>query len=93
MFFIGILEKRGVKKSIFFSLWATLITFLFGVQTTLLDVLFFAPATEFFQAFALKYYMWLSFFITHIVSSFVSVLVILPPLSKIPTPKSYIVSY
>ena len=33
VFFIGILEKRGVKKSIFFSLWATLITFLFGVQT------------------------------------------------------------
>lgn len=93
VFFIGILGKWGVKRSIFFSLWATLITILFGVQTTLLDVIFFAPATEFFQAFALKYYMGLSFFITHVVSSFVSVLVILPPLSKIPTPKPYIVSY
>lgn len=93
VFFIGILGKRGVKKSIFYSLWATLITFLFGVQTTLLDVLFFAPATEFFQAFALKYYMGLSFFITHILSVFISVLVILPPLTKIPTPRSYIVNY
>lgn len=91
---ISILGRRGVKKSIFFALWCTLLTFLFGVQTTFVDVIFYSPQSEFFAVFATRYFMGISFFITHIVSVFVSVLVLLPPISKIPILNDgYIVSY
>lgn len=91
---ISILSRRGVKKSIFFALWCAFLTFLFGIQTTALDVIFYSPLTSFLSSFATRYFMGLSFFITHIVSVFVSVLVLLPPLSKIPILNDgYIVSY
>lgn len=91
---VGILGRRGIRKSIFFALWCTLLTFLFGVQTTALEVIFYSPSASFFPSFLTRYFMGLSFFITHIVSVFVSVFVLLPPLSKIPvTGDRYIVSY
>lgn len=91
---VSILGRRGVKKSIFFALWCASLTFLFGVQTTALDVIFYSSQTSFFTSFATRYFMGISFFITHIVSVFVSVLILLPPLSKIPILKDgYIVSY
>lgn len=91
---VGILAKKKVKKSIFFALWCALLTFLFGVQTTVLDVLFYSSNTAFFKAFTVRYFMGLSFFVTHIVSVFVSVLALLPPLSKIPLfYERYIVTY
>lgn len=91
---VGVLGRRGVKKSIFFALWCTLLTFLFGVQSTILDVVVYSSGTTFFEAVLTKYFMGLTFFITHIVSVFVSVFVLLPPLSKIPIfSDRYIVTY
>ena len=89
-----ILSRRGVKKSIFFALWFALLTFLFGLQTTTIDIIVYSTVDNFFKVFITKYFMGLTFFATHIASVFVSVFVLLPPLSKIPIIKDgYIVKF
>lgn len=78
------LDKKGVKKAIIFALFVTGLTVLFGVQTTIIELLFYSSETSFLQAFGIKYFMGLSFFITHILSSFISITLLLPVLRKIP---------
>ena len=90
----NILAKKGVKKSIFYALIATLLTFLFGVQSTIFETIFYSSNSDFFATFVTKYFMGLTFFVTHIACVFVSVFVLLPPLSKIPIIKDgYIVKF
>lgn len=83
VFIIGLLDKKGVKKSIWYALSALGVTFLFGVQTTLLEVLYYSANTEFLSAFALRYFMGITFFVTHMASAFFSIWFLLPPLLKI----------
>lgn len=77
------LNKKGVKKSIFYALWAILLTFLFGVQTSAIEVIIFSSQSEFLSAFLLKYFMGITFFAVHMASAFLSTLLLLPPLLKI----------
>lgn len=81
---IWLMDKKGVKKSIYFALSALGTTFLFGAQTTFFEVLFYSANAEFFSTFALRYFMGITFFVTHMASAFLSVLFLLPPLLKIP---------
>lgn len=78
------LIKLGVRHSLIYALSCVLLTILFGLQTTAFEILIYSPKTEFFSAFSLRYFMGLSFFITHVISAFVSVAFLLPILCKIP---------
>lgn len=80
----SLLDKKGVKKSVIYAIFATILTFLFGVQTTFFEVIIYSPQAEFLSTFSLRYFMGLSFFITHILSSFISIIFLLPLLRKIP---------
>ena len=79
-----LMKKAGVQKPIFYALLCLGITFLFGVQTSIVEVLFFSPNTAFFKAVLMRYFMGLTFFAVHMASSFFSVLIILPYLLKLP---------
>lgn len=83
IFACAIFNKLKVKKSVYFALLALGMTFLFGIQTTLIDLFIYSPKTNFLSAFITRYYMGLSFFITHMISAFVSVLLLLPALIRI----------
>lgn len=76
--------RAGVKKPIYYALLCMGLTFLFGIQTSIVEVLFFSSSTNFFQAVLLRYFMGITFFVVHVASSFFSVLFLLPHLLKLP---------
>ena len=80
---IYLVSRKGEKKSIVYALFCLLLTFLFGVQTSAIEVLFLSGSADFFGAVLFRYIMGLSFFAVHMASAFLSVLFILPPLLKI----------
>ncbi len=82
-----LLDKKGVNRSIYYALSMLGLTFLFGVQTSVVEVLFFSGGADFFSAVIIKYFMGMTFYIAHMASSFVSVWLLLPALSRIPIPK------
>ncbi len=81
---VWFMKKAGVKKPIFYALSCLGLTFLFGIQTSMVEVLFFSFSTNFFKAVFVRYFMGFSFFAVHMASSFLSVLLLLPPLLKLP---------
>ena len=81
---VWFIKKTGAKKPIFYALACLGITFLFGLQTSIIEVLFFSPSTNFLKAVFMRYLMGITFFAVHMASSFFSVLFLLPPLLKLP---------
>ena len=79
-----LLYRKKVRKSIIYALAITGATLAFGFQTTLIEVFLYSFNTNFLQTFALRYFMGLSFFLTHILSAFITVFFLLPLLCKIP---------
>ena len=58
---IWLLKKREVKKPIFYALTCAGLTLFFGLQTTIVEVLFFSGGTDFLKAVFLRYFMGITF--------------------------------
>ncbi len=81
---IWLFSRKKIRNSPRYALIALGMTFLFGVNTTFFEVILYSSSTDLLSAFALKYFMGITFFAVHISSAFLSVLFLLPALLKIP---------